>query len=257
MRARIGPRHGDYARISQFVALLQWIAAAGADLLRSHRVPSMRLGSNESAEKTVPAPGRIWRAASCFCMCAVLFALGCRSNQSGGEEAAQTAAPPSPTVPAEYVAGAKIYLGPSAEVLAFGDLALNGGDQILVADPMPGAQANSSPGILIVRAVVLEKQGDTWKEIFRCDERLTNEKGFLTGTPTSPVSGWRMEYRQDYANGLELKFTEAASDPNHSATYLVRWNQKVERYQSLDKTGDRFFGELPATDEPVPRDLQK
>ncbi len=194
------------------------------------------------------------------CSLAAFFLASCQSSQPGGEAApAQTAATATPAVPAEYTAGAKNYLGPSAEVLAFGDLAHNGGDQILVADPMPGAQEASSAEIRIVRAVVLEKQGDVWKEIFRCDERLTNEKGFLKGTPQSPVSGWQMEFRQDYANGLELKFTEAnaASDSNHSATYVVRWNQKVERYQCLDQKGDRFLGELPALGDPVPRDLLK
>jgi len=190
------------------------------------------------------------------------MASGCPSSQPAGESApAQPAAAQAPAVPPEYTAGAKNYLGPGAEVLTFGDLALNGGNQILVADPMPGAQESSSPEIRIVRAVILDKQGDNWKEIFRCDERLTNENGFLRGTPTSAVNGWQMGFTQDPTNGLELKFAPAATgsapDANHSATYVVRWNQKVKRYECLDKTGERFLGELPALGDPVPRDLLK
>jgi hypothetical protein len=216
----------------------------------------MQLVWNESTRQVSPMPHRSWRAASYFCACAVLIVSGCQSSQPGSE------APPSqaaavPAVPPEYTAGAKNYLGPSAEVLAFGDLALNGGNQILVADPMPGTEASISPEVHIVRAVVLDKQGDTWKEIFRCDERLTNEKGFLLGAPTSPSSGWKMKFTQDPTLGLELTFAEAesASDANHSATYVVRWNQKVMRYECLDKKGDRFLGEVPAVGDPVPRDL--
>ena len=223
----------------------------------------MRLGVNETAVETAPLPRRAARVASCIWLCAallpaVVLPAGCGSSQSGGEEApAQTAAAPTPAVPAEYTAGAKNYLGPSAEVLVFGDLALNGGNQILVADPMPGVQESSSQEITVVRAVILDKQGDTWKEIFRCDEHLTNQNGFLAGTPTSPVTGWRMEYEQDSAKGLELKFAEASSSANHSATYVVRWNPKVKRYECLDKKGERFLGELPVLGEPASRDLLK
>jgi hypothetical protein len=66
-----------------------------------------------------------------------------------------------------------------------------------------------------------------------------------------------MKFTQDPTDGLELTFAEAdgAPDANHSATYVVRWNQKVKRYECLDKKGDRFLGELPAVGEPVPRDL--
>ncbi len=217
---------------------------------------------NVTAEEIAPLPRRAARVASCFWLCAALLPAvalpaGCRSSQSGGEEVpAQTAAAPTPTVPAEYTAGAKNYLGPSAEVLVFGDLARNGGNQILVADPMPGVQESSSQGISVVRAVILDKQGDSWKEIFRCDEYLTNQNGFLAGTPTSPVTGWRMEYEQDSTRGLDLKFAEALSSANHSATYLVRWNPKVKRYECLDKKGERFLGELPDL-EPAYRGVLK
>lgn len=220
----------------------------------------MRLGENEKSGETTL---RRCHAASRLrlfgaLLCVLPISAGCQSSAPGGDAApAQSAAPFTPAAPAEYTAGAKNYLGPSAEVLAFGDLALNGGNEILVADPMPGTQERSSSEIRIVRAAILEKQGDTWQEIFRCDERLTNEKGFLAGTPTSPVPGWQLEFTQDPANGLELKFTEAesASGGNHSETYVVRWNQKVKRYQCLDQKGDRFLGELPAVGEPIPRDL--
>ncbi len=221
----------------------------------------MRLGMNKTAGETAPLPRRAARVASCVWLCAALLPAavlpaGCRSSQSGSEEApAQTAATPTPAVPAEYTAGAKNYLGPSAEVLAFGDLALNGGNQILVADPMPGVQDNSSQGMNVVRAVILDKQGDSWKEIFRCDEHLANQNGFLAGTPTSPVTGWRMEYEQDSTRGLELRFAEASSGANRSATYVVRWNPKVKRYECLDRKGERFLGELPVLGESASRDL--
>lgn len=214
----------------------------------------------DAALNARPAASRFgWCA---LALSAVLFSAACSSSgPSGQPAAAQAAAASTPAVPAEYAAGAKNFLGPSAEVLAFGDLALNGGKQILGVDPTPGASSGASTEFDIVRAAILENQGDTWKEIFRCDERLTNEKGYLIGTPTSPLSAWQLEFTQDPSLGLELKFTEsaagsnAASDANHSATYVVRWNQKVERYECLDKKGDRFLGELPALGDPVPRNL--
>ena len=196
-----------------------------------------------------------------FAWCALalsasLFSAACSSSSPNGQpSAAQTATASTPAVPAEYAAGAKNLLGPSAEVLAFGDLALNGGNQILMIDPIPGGEGISSPGYRILRGAILEKRGDSWKEIFRCDERLSNEKGFLKGTPANPVSGWVFEFTQDPAIGLELKFAEIGLNANESETYVVRWNQNVERYECLDKESNRFLGERPALDDPVSRDL--
>lgn len=207
-------------------------------------------------ERFGPIAIRAWRAAACFCLCAVVLSGGCRSNQPSSEgAAAQNPATAAPAAPEEYTAGAKNFFGPDAEVLAFGDLALDGGEQILVANPMPGAPRDASTGITVARAAILDKQGDRWKEIFRCDEYLTNEKGFLIGAPTSPADGWRMQYAQDATSGLELRFAEATAGANQSATYVVRWNPKVKRYECVDKKSGRFLGEMPSLEEPVPREL--
>ena len=195
--------------------------------------------------------------ALCPFLCAVMLLGGCGSGQSSGQrDAAKNAASSAPAIPPEYTAGAKNFFGPDAEVLTFGDLALNGGQQILVADPMPGPTSDSTLGITVKRAAILEKQDDEWKEIFRCDEHLSNEKGYLIGAPKGATNGWRMQYSQDPTDGLELKFTPVAG-VNQSATYIVRWNQKLERYDCLDKTGEKFLGELPLADEPPERELQR
>lgn len=160
---------------------------------------------------------------------------------------------------------AEAALGKQAEVLAHGDLARNGLEQILAVNRIENAQRGAgSPAnpaaILIRRAAVLEKSGGKWSEVLRCDERLKNPNGYLAGTPAARVSAWRLEYNLDAAQGLGMKFTPAGSDsdaagsgPGESQekTLVVRWNKSAKRYQSLDQSQERYLNEVPTLETPM------
>jgi hypothetical protein len=110
----------------------------------------------------------------------------------------------------------------------------------------------SVEGTLLTRAVILENAGSSWKQIFLCDEHLKNTKGFLGGTPLAPVNGWRLQYEQ-HEKGLEMYFTPIMSPKGEGGHVLpvgIRWNPKVKRYQSLDRTFENFLGELPSLETP-------
>jgi hypothetical protein len=159
-------------------------------------------------------------------------------------------------------------LGKQSEILAHGDLALNGREQLLVVNRFSagGAQAsketaNSSP-ILFTRAAVLEKDDGKWSEILRCDEHLKNPNGYLGGIPAARVSGWRLEYTQNAREGLELKFSPAERfdavnvnvDQNsgrNNVTFDVRWNKNAKRYESFDQSHERYLSEVPSLETPA------
>jgi hypothetical protein len=100
--------------------------------------------------------------------------------------------------------------------------------------------------------VILQNEGTSWKQIFLCDEHLKNTKGFLGGTPLAPVNGWRLQYEQ-HDQGLEMYFTPLVSPKGEGGHVLpvgIRWNPKIKRYQSLDRTFENFLGELPSLETP-------
>ena len=162
---------------------------------------------------------------------------------------------------------AQAALGSQANVLAHGDLAKNGLEQIFTVNRM-GAAANLSgdkpeqvgtKGILITRAVIIEKKDGKWSEIFRCDERLKNPNGYLGGSPAGRAAGWRLEYDSEAKQGLEMRFTPADFGANQHGTgdadqaeraLVVRWNTKVKRYQSLDQSQERYLNEVPTLETP-------
>jgi hypothetical protein len=157
---------------------------------------------------------------------------------------------------------AEASLGKQAEILAQGNLALNGRMQLLVVNRIPAGApvskgaANSSP-ILVRRAAILEQNGGKWSQVLLCDEHLKNTDGYLGGTPPGPVAGWQLEYRQDAKEGLEMKFTPAersdavdvnadqSSQPKYP-TFDVRWNKSAKRYQSFDQSHERYLSEVPS-----------
>ncbi len=118
---------------------------------------------------------------------------------------------------------AEAALGKQAEILAQGDLALNGRDQMLVVNrfsrssSMLAVRTNTS-AIFVTRAAVLEQNGGKWSEVLLCDEHLKNPNGYLGGSPAARVTGWRLEYRQDPKEGLEMKFTPAEDSKRHTGT---------------------------------------
>jgi hypothetical protein len=163
--------------------------------------------------------------------------------------AAATAA--TAAVPSDIQKAAETSLGGETDVLLFGDLSKNGTQQFLAVNKMKPVPTGVAPGNLIVRAAILEKDGNTWKEILRCDEHLHNPKGYLGGTPLAPVNGWKMQSEQDPDKGLVLYFTPlAAPKGGYVVPVEVRWNAKAKRYQSMDRTFENFLGELPALETP-------
>jgi len=138
-------------------------------------------------------------------------------------------------------------LGSEAQVLAFGDLAKTGKQQVLVANVVPKTPKDSITGTIVTRAVIAENDGGQWQEVFRCDEHLKNAKGYLGMTPIEPVSGWRLQFEQDAAKGLTLYLTPVQGmDDKHVLPIGVRWNSKTKRYQTLDRTYEQFLSESPA-----------
>lgn len=169
------------------------------------------------------------------------------------EDPAAPTAPAKPAMPPDIEKAAELALGSETEVLAYGDLSKSGPQQILAINRLKAAPTGvSAEGILLTRAVILQNEGTSWKQIFLCDEHLKNTKGFLGGTPLAPVNGWRLQYEQ-HDQGLEMYFTPLVSPKGEGGHVLpvgIRWNPKIKRYQSLDRTFENFLGELPSLETP-------
>jgi hypothetical protein len=175
-------------------------------------------------------------------LCALAGVAGCSQQPAGP--------PPSsagPVVPPEIESVAQSVLGSEAEPLLWGDLARTGREQVLVANRLKAARKDVAPGILVTRVALVSKEEGKWVELFRCDEHLKNPKGYLAGTPLSPVSGWRLQYEQDNQKGFSMYFTPLARPAGgYIQTTGVRWNPASKRYQSLDRNFEKFQGETPA-----------
>jgi len=196
-----------------------------------------------------------------------LSLAGCQTAQQQVAPAVDKAAAESATVVDEAREAADASLGKQSEILAQGNLARNGREQVLVVNRLSaGAQANSggkSPAtIFVTRAAVLEKNDGKWSQVLLCDEHLKNPNGYLGGSPAARVTGWRLEYNQDTRNGLEMKFSPAdifdavnvqtgeRVGPKN-ATFDVRWNKDAKRYQSFDQSHERYLSEVPSLETPV------
>ncbi|PWT88222.1 MAG: hypothetical protein C5B56_09135 [Proteobacteria bacterium] len=178
-----------------------------------------------------------------LCALPILF-TGCSSQPSKPTQAETK--PAEPAVPDEIQDLAKSLLGREAQVLAFGDLAKTGKQQALIANVIPKTPQNTIPGIVITRAVIAEKNGGQWAEIFRCDEHLKNTDGFLALTPLQSITGWRLQYEQNPEKGLQMYFTPVKGDTDsHVLPIGVEWNPKMQRYQSLDRSYEHFLNESP------------
>jgi len=194
-----------------------------------------------------------------------LSLAGCHGGQQP-TPAADKAAAEAANVADEARGAAEASLGKQAEILAQGDLALTGREQLLVVNRFASSQqvsrgdANFSP-ILVTRAAVLEKNDGKWSQILLCDEHLKNPNGYLGGSSATRVTGWRMEYSQDAKEGLEMKFTPAERldavnaktgqrSEQEYPTFDVRWNNDAKRYQSFDQSQERYLSEVPALETP-------
>jgi hypothetical protein len=160
-------------------------------------------------------------------------------------------APAAPAIPDDIQQVADSALGSEAEVLAYGDLAKNGKQQILVINRLKKTPDTKVPGTLLTRAVVVENDGGTWKQVFLCDEHLKNQKGYLAATPLAPVTAWRLQWEQHEDVGLVMYFTPLDKPAGgYQQTIGIKWNPEVKRYQSLDRTYEHFLGEANTLEIP-------
>lgn len=194
-----------------------------------------------------------------FALLLVMVALmGCwgevptrKAEEKAGEKAA------GPKAPEEMKTAAEAVLGAEVEVLVWGDLAKNGKEQFLAIHRVAKTPEGAVPGINLLRGAILEKDGGKWREVFRVDEHLKNENGYLGGTPLSPVTGWRLQYEQNAEHGLQMYFTPIQQPAGgYRVTLGVRWNPKVGRYQALDRSYENFLGETKALED-VKRNLRR
>ncbi len=205
-------------------------------------------------------------AASALPWVMALSLAGCRSAQQQQPPADNLAAVEAAHKADEARQVAEASLGKQAEILAQGDLALNGREQLLVVNRFsPGAEANkkdgSPPPIFVTRAAVLEKNDGKWSQILMCDEHLKNPSGYLGGTPAARASGGRLEFSRDSKEGLQMNFAPAGnadgaganagqSSAINQAAFHVRWNGNAKRYQSYDASHERYLSEIPSLEIP-------
>src|SRR5271165_2385150 len=97
-----------------------------------------------------------------------LICVGCdhsfmsSSVESTKSGTAKAAIPPKPTTPSDIQAAADSALGSETEVLAFGDLARTGKQQIFAVNRLKATPQGVMPGTLISRALVIEDDGGKW-----------------------------------------------------------------------------------------------
>ena len=188
-----------------------------------------------------------------FCFVAVLMEA-CSGPATSNRTAETPAQPAAPAIPADIQQVAETSLGSEAEVLVYGDLALNGKKQILEINRIKKTPETKVPGILVTRLAVVEDDGGTWKQVLLCDEHLKNPSGYLAATPLAPVSGWRLQYEQHPDSGLVMYFTPLDKPAGgYVQTIGVKWNPKVKRYQSLDRNYEQFLGETNSLEMPEMR----
>lgn len=187
----------------------------------------------------------------------VLFAVALACASCGGsQQPAENSQPnsqaaPAPQAPENIQKAAENDLGSEAEVLVYGDLAKNGKTQAFVVNRLKVMPKTATPGILISRASIIENDHGKWKEIFRCDEHLENQKGYLARTPLAAVPSWRIQYEQDPQKGLQLYFTPLNQPAGgYIETLGIRWNPKVDRYETMDASYQHFLTEQPTLEIP-------
>ncbi|MGH9729791.1 MAG: hypothetical protein ACRD33_04790 [Candidatus Acidiferrales bacterium] len=168
------------------------------------------------------------------------------------------AKPAAPSYPPEVDQVTQKLFGAETEVIAYGDLAKNGKQEALVVNRIKKPPDGIVPGNLLMRAGIIENEGgNSWKEVFLCDEHFKNPAGFLGGQPLSPVNGWRLQYELDAKKGLVMYFTPLQKPAGgYIQTYGVRWNPAAKRYQMLDRSFDKFVGEV-STLEPIDNTSQR
>ena len=172
---------------------------------------------------------------------------GCGSEAP--KPAAEEQKPAQPPVPDEVQAASSALLGSEAQVLMWGDLALNGKQEFLAANVVPNTPKKMVAGTAVTRAVVAENDDGKWVELMRADEHLKNQKGYLGLTPLVAVSGWKLQYEQSPGKTLALYFTPISTNSSER-TIAVKYNPETKRYQSMDLNYEHFLLEAPTLESP-------
>ena len=134
------------------------------------------------------------------------FLSGCGSEPpKPTPEAAKKAA--ETTIPQDVQDAATALLGSDTQVLLYGDLAKNGQKQMLAANVVPNTPKSTVAGTVVTRAIIAENVDGKWTELFRADEYLKNQKGYLALTPLQAVTGWKIQYENSPDQGMSLYFT--------------------------------------------------
>jgi hypothetical protein len=198
------------------------------------------------------ATGRLPLWARRWCSLAVLAAglifAGCGSEPAKPSAEAEKKAAEA-AVPQEFQDAANALLGSDAQVLLFGDLAKTGTQQMLAANVVPNTPKSTVAGTVVTRAVIAENENGKWTELFRADEYLKNQKGYLALTPLQAVTGWKLQYEYEKSSdtGMALYFTPVKQGSNEKTLPIaVRWNPATKRYQSMDLSYEHFLNESPA-----------
>ena len=186
----------------------------------------------------------------------VVLAVGfactsCGRSAPGAKNLTGSTKAAPPPVPDTIHKAATNDLGSEAEVIVYGDLAKNGKTEVLVVNRLKVRPKTAVPGILVSRASIIENDDGRWKEIFRCDEHLQNQKGYLGRTPLAEVGAWRLQYEQDPQKGLQMYFTPLSQPAGgYIETLGVRWNPAVKRYETMDSSYEHFLTEQPTLEIP-------
>lgn len=183
-------------------------------------------------------------------VCVSAGIMGCESPAKNPASNTSAQQPKAPAVPEDIFSAAAGALSSEAEVLAWGDLALTGHQQILAINRVNKTDLGVGTVVVFTRLAILENDGNQWKEILLCAEHLKNPNGFLGGTPTAAVSQWRLQFEKNPTKGLLLFLKPFNQGPTiRDQTIEVRWNPEVKRYQAMDANFETFIGENPALED--------
>jgi len=172
---------------------------------------------------------------------------GCGSSPAPKSEEPVAAKPAEPAVAPELQSAADALLGTEAKVLASGDLAKNGKQQVLVANVVPKTPKDNITGTIVTRAVIAQNENGQWSEVF--SRRRTFEECQRLSGHDADRAGERLAaaIRTRSTKGLTLYLTPVKGmDDKHVLPIAVRWNPKTQRYQSLDRTYEHFLSESPS-----------
>ncbi len=203
-----------------------------------------------------PAPPQARRKSACTFVTSAAFFIAILILSACGSEPAT----PTPetakkaaeaAIPQDVQDAANALLGSDTQILLYGDLAKNGQKQMLAANVVPNTPKSTVAGTVVTRAIIAENVDGKWTELFRADEYLKNQKGYLALTPLQSVTGWKLQYENSPDKGVSLYFTPVQKGTTEKTLPIaVRWNPEQKRYQSMDMSYQHFLNEAPSIGSP-------